>query len=238
MSGHSKWAQIKRKKGAIDVKRGKLFSQLTKAITVAARTGQNLEMAVSRARAANMPADTVDRAIKKGTGELRDGVQIESLVYELYGPGGSALLVTVLTDNKNRTLAEIRTICTKLGARLVDSGSVQYLFDRQGVIDVQPDDSVMPDAFELELIDAGASDIASGDGAWSVIVAARDVMTVKRAIEAAGRVVTDARLVNVPKQTIDLSSYNRDALERLVDALESLDDVESVDTNAVVTSVD
>ncbi len=232
MSGHSKWAQIKRKKGATDVKRGKLFSQLTKAITVAARTAQNLDMAIARAKTANMPADTIDRAMKKGTGELTDGSQIESAVYEAYGPGGAAMLITVLTDNKNRTLAEIKTTLKKAGSVLANSGSVQYLFDRRGVIEVVGTPSRPPDEIELALIEAGAEDIQADADRLTVTVQSSALMATQRAIEAAGYAVLDARFAHVAKHMIPLAQEAQASLLTLMEALDDLDDVESIETNA------
>lgn len=232
MSGHSKWAQIKRKKGATDVKRGKLFSQLTKAITVAARSGQNLDMAVARAKAANMPAENIDRAVKKGTGELNDGTQIEAALYEAYGPGGSALLISVLTDNKNRTLAEIKTILKKGGANFSNAGSVQYLFDHKGVIEVACDTSRSLDEVELMLIEAGADDIQLGDEQLTVIVDPTALMATKATIESAGLAVADAQLANVAKLSLTLSADDEIQLLELMEALHEHDDVESVETNA------
>lgn len=232
MSGHSKWAQIKRKKGATDVKRGKLFSQLTKAITVAARTGQNLDMAVARAKAANMPADNIDRAIKKGTGELNDGTQIEELTYELYGPGGAAILVGVLTDNRNRSVNELKAVLNKQGGRLAESGSVQYLFDRKGLIDVQIDESIPSEEVELALIEAGAEEIDEDDDRFVITVAPNELMAAKHLIEEAHFSVVDAKLSNVAKLTINLSPNDEAKLVRFMEALDDLDDVEAVETNA------
>jgi len=232
MSGHSKWKQIKNKKGAADVKRGKLFSQISKLITVAARTGQNLDMVVARAKMANMPADNIGRAIKKGQGELGDGVQIESLIYEAYGPGGSALLITVLTDNKNRTLAEIKTILKKAGASFANAGSVQYLFDRKGLIDVASDPARSSDETELALIEAGAEDIQSDDEQLTVVVDPANLATVKPAIEAAGLSVIDAKLGHQPKLSLKLSAIDEASLIELMQAIDDHDDVETIETNA------
>lgn len=252
MSGHSKWKQIKQKKGAADVKRGKLFSQISKLITVSARTGQNLDMVIERAKAANMPAENIDRAIKKGTGELADGIQIESLVYEAYGPGGAALLVTVVTDNRNRSSAELRAVLNKLGGRLAEVGSVQYLFDRKGAIEVALDPSPRRehlrsgpkgdssevkeapsyDELELLLIDAGADDLQTEDDRLVVFTQPTDVGAVRDVIKAAGFTILDAKLVNVAKLTITLSSDDAEKLLRLMEAIDELDDVESVETNA------
>ncbi len=232
MSGHSKWKQIKHKKGAADVKRGKLFSQLTKGITLAARTGLNLDMAIERAKAANMPAENIDRAIKKGTGELADGALIESLVYEAYGPGGSALIISVLTDNKNRTIGNIKTILKKADSILANSGSVQYLFDRSGLIDVALDPTRTQAECELSLIDVGAQEIQPADDHLVVVVNPTKLITTKAAIEAIGLQVLDARLGNVPKQGIKLKADDEEKLVKLMASLDDLDDVASIETNA------
>ena len=232
MSGHSKWKQIKYKKGAADVKRGKIFSSLTKAITVASRTGQNLDMAVSRAKTANMPANNIERAIKKGTGELNDGTTIEELVYECYGPGGAAILISALTDNRNRTLAELKSTLNKLGGRLAETGSVQYLFDRQGLIEVALNPNRARDDVELMLIEAGVDDIQAEDDRLSIIVSPSALMLTKKAIEQNGLSVLDTHLTNVAKMTITLSSDDEQKLIRLMEAIDELDDVESIETNA------
>ena len=232
MSGHSKWAQIKRKKGATDVKRGKLFSQLSKAVTVAARTGQNLDMAIARAKVANMPADNIERAVKKGTGELNDGSVIESPLYEAYGPGGAALLIAALTDNKNRTLGEVKLALKEYGGRLADSGSVQYLFTRKGSIDVAIDPTKSRDDIELALIDAGAEDIEFGDDRVTVLTGASDLATVRQNVEAADFSVLDASLVHVPNVPLPLTDNDQTKLLALMEALDELDDIETVETNA------
>jgi len=232
MSGHSKWKQIKHKKGAADVKRGKIFSQLSKGITVAARTGQNLDIAIARAKTANMPADNIDRAIKKGTGELNDGTIIESPLYEAYGPGGAALLIGTLTDNKNRTLAEVKLALKDHGGRLADSGSVQYLFERKGSIDVALDPTKSRDDVELALIDAGADDIEHGDDRMTVLTPAAELATVRSKLEAAGFILLDAALAWIPNAPLMLAEEDQAKLLTLMEALDELDDVEVVETNA------
>lgn len=236
MSGHSKWKQIKHKKGAADVKRGKIFSQLSKAVTLAARTGQNLDMAIARAKTANMPADNIDRAIKKGTGELNDGSIIESPLYEAYGPGGAALLIATLTDNKNRTLGEVKLAVKDHGGRLADSGSVQYLFTRKGSIEVALDPTKPIDEVELALIDAGAADIEVGDDRVTVLTASGDLATVRQNLEAAGFTLLDASLVFVPNAPLALSPDDQTKLIALMEELDELDDVESIETNADLTA--
>ena len=255
MSGHSKWKQIKNKKGAADVKRGKLFSQISKLITVSARTGQNLDMAIDRAKAANMPADNIDRAIKKGTGDLGDGAQIESLTYEAYEPGGSALLVTMLTDNRNRSVQELKAIFNKLGGRLAESGSVQYLFDRKGAIEVslnrrehlrsgsaasdhssEVKEAQLTDEIELALIEAGAEDLEIDDDRITVVTAPAELATVRDAVKARGLTVLDAKLIHAPKALTELSPDDQAKVLKLLEAIDDLDDVESVETTADLTA--
>ncbi len=232
MSGHSKWKQIKHKKGAADVKRGKIFSQLSKAVTVAARTGQNVDMAIARAKTANMPTENIERAVKKGTGELNDGTTIESPLYEAYGPGGAALLIATLTDNKNRTLGDVKMALKDHGGRLADSGSVQYLFTRKGSIDVALDPTRARDHVELALIDAGAEEIEPGDDRMTVITSPTELAAVRAKLETADFEILDASLAFVPITPIALSDDNRDKLISLMEALDELDDVESIETNA------
>ena len=231
MSGHSKWKQIKNKKGAADVKRGKLFSQLGKAITVAARTGQNLDMAVARAKSENMPSDNIQRAIDKGTGTA-EGEQISEYTYEAYGPGGSAIMVSVLTDNNNRALADFKLVLKKNDGRFADAGSVQYQFERKGMIEVPLNSAKDRDEVELALIEAGAEDIQDEEDHLAVYTGLHELMTVKMAIEAAGINPTDAKATYVAKMPISLSAEDQEKLLKLMEAIDELDDVESIETNA------
>ena len=231
MSGHSKWKQIKNKKGAADVKRGKLFSQLSKGITVAARTGQNLDMAIARAKSENMPSDNIQRAIDKGTGAA-EGEQISEYTYEAYGPGGSAIMVSVLTDNNNRALADFKLVLKKNDGRLADAGSVQYQFERKGVIEVPLDGSKDRDDVELALIEAGADDIQDEDESLVVYTGPQELMTVRMATEAAGITVADAKITFVAKMPIKLGAEDQEKLLKLMEAIDELDDVEAIETNA------
>lgn len=231
MSGHSKWTQIKRSKGAADVKRGKLFSQLTKAITVAARIGgKNLETIVATARAANMPKENIDRAIKKGTGELGDGVQIEEILYEGYGPGGAALLIHALTDNRNRTIGDLRAVANKLGLTLAQPGAVQYLFQERGIVEVAL--GAVVDETELALIDAGVEDTEREEDRLVGYVAPDQLALARTAIESSGLSLLAVRIAFVPKVFHAVDASQQEQLLKAMEAIEDLDDVSSVETNA------
>jgi len=237
MAGHSKWANIQHRKNAQDAKRGKLFTKLIREITVAARMGGSdmgsnprLRLDVDKALAANMPKDTVDRAIKRGTGELGD-VTYEEIRYEGYGPGGVAIMVDCMTDNRNRTVAEVRHAFTKAGGNLGTSGSVAYLFKEQGVLAFAPgtdEDAVMEAALE-----AGAEDVVSNeDGSIDVLTTPGEFMVVKEAMAAQGLKPEQAELTMRPENTITLSESDAEKMLRLEDTLENLEDVQEVYSNA------
>ena len=237
MAGHSKWANIQHRKKAQDAKRGKLFTKLIREITVAARMGGSdmgsnprLRLAVDKALAANMPKDTVDRAIKRGAGELGD-VTYEEIRYEGYGPGGVAIMVDCMTDNRNRTVAEVRHAFTKAGGNLGTSGSVAYLFKEQGVLTFAPgtdEDAVMEAALE-----AGAEDVVSNeDGSIDVLTTPGEFMVVKEAMAAQGLKPEQAELTMRPENTITLSESDAEKMLRLEDTLENLEDVQEVYSNA------
>lgn len=230
MSGHSKWAQIKRKKGAADVKRGKLFARIAKQITIAARLGKNLDTYVSMARAENMTKDVIDRAIKKGTGELGDGAQIEEVLYEAYGPSGSAFLISALTDNRNRTVADLRAIFNKYGMTLANTGAVQYLFDHYAIFTVARGDDA--DATQLALIDAGADDVIVEDDAVIAYAPPQQLDAIRQSIEAAGLTIQDARIGYVPKLSHVVDDATKERIIRILEIIDDLDDVDSVETNA------
>ncbi|MBI4023161.1 YebC/PmpR family DNA-binding transcriptional regulator [Candidatus Berkelbacteria bacterium] len=230
MSGHSKWTQIKRKKGAADVKRGALFSKLAKQLTVAARQEKNLDMVVAAARAANMPKDNIERAIKKGTGELGDGAQIEDVLYEAYGPGGAAILIETLTDNRNRTVNELRAVLNKWGGSLGQSGAVQFLFDRRGVVEVAA--GTDPEATQLGLIEAGVEDVALEEDRVVGYVAPAKLGAVSRAVEASTLTALDTRLAWLPKALYPVDEVAETKLLKLLEAIDELEDVSSVETNA------
>ncbi len=237
MAGHSKWANIKHKKAANDKKRGKLWSKLIREVTVAAKQGggdlesnPRLRLAVGKAQAANMPKDTIDRAVKKGAGG-GEGEDYEEIRYEGYGPGGTAVMVDCMTDNRNRTASEVRHAFTKHGGNLGTDGSVAYLFTRRGILSYAPgadEDAIMEAALE-----AGAEDVVSNDdGSIDVYTTPEDFEAVKQAMEDAGLAPASAE---VTYEAATLAALDRDGAEkllRLVDALEDLDDVQEVFSNA------
>jgi YebC/PmpR family DNA-binding regulatory protein len=238
MSGHSKWAQIKHKKAVVDAKRGKIFSKIAKEIAVAARLGggdpdgnPRLRTVLENAREVNMPGENIKRAIMKGTGEL-PGVSYEESIYEGYGPGGTAILLEVLTDNKNRTVPEIRHIMTKNGGNLGEAGCVAWMFEKKGYILVEKtkidEDSLMSAALE-----AGAEDMKNdpGEDSYEIITAPEDVNKVKAALEAAGIPVSLAEITMLPKSYVALDGKSAEQIIRLVDALEDHEDIQNVYTN-------
>jgi YebC/PmpR family DNA-binding regulatory protein len=235
MSGHSKWSQIKRQKGANDVKRGAIFTKMGREISVAARAGGadpdgnfRLRLAIERARAINMPLDTIKRAIEKATGG-GEGEQFEEFTYEGYGPGGVAILVEVATDNRNRSAADIRSILTKAGGQLAGSGSVAWQFEQRGIITLAPGGD--PDELTLIAIDAGADDVDSSGEQVDVFTKPHDLEAVRRSLEAAGVKIESAELSMTAKNTVELDvSKARQAL-RLVELLEDHDDVQRVTAN-------
>ena len=238
MSGHSKWSTIKHKKGAADAKRGKLFTKLSRAIIVAAKEGgpdpgsnMSLANAVEKARSYSMPRDNIDRAIAKGSGEGTDGAIFESIVYEGYGPEGVAVIVEALTDNRNRTAADVRHLFSKHGGNLGASGAVAWQFERRGIVLV-PADGVDEEELFLAVADAGADDIVR-DGAVFQISSAPDRLTaVRQAVEAAGFAVETAELSMVPKVTVEIGDEpTAKKVVRLVEGLEDNDDVQDVYAN-------
>lgn len=237
MSGHSKWSTIKHKKGAADAKRGKVFTKLIKEITVAARMGggdpnanPRLRAAISAAKNENMPKDNVERAIKKGTGDL-DGVNYEELNYEGYGPGGAAVYVESLTDNKNRAVAEIRHIFSKAGGNLGENGCVAWMFDKKGYIVIEKS-AVEEEVLMETALEAGAEDVREDDSNFEVITAPEDFEAVKTAIDEAGIPCIDSEVTMLPQTTTDLVGKEAEQMIRLMDALEDCDDVQKVYTNA------
>ncbi len=240
MSGHSKWAQIKRQKGAADVKRGQLFTKLGREITVAAREGgpdpegnPRLRQAIQRAREAAMPADTIERAIKRATGGTDSGA-LEEVVYEGYGPGGAAILVQALTDNRNRAVAEIRSAFTRAGGSLGESGCVAWLFEPRGVIAIERNNRD-PDELGLLAIDAGAEDVRDEGDILEVLTQPGDLEAVRAALEAQGLRIASAETALVPKTSVPLDERNAAATLRLMERLEELDDVQRVYTNLEIS---
>lgn len=237
MSGHSKWSTIKRKKAAIDAKKGKIFTKMIKEITVAARTGggdpdanPRLRLAIDNAKSVNMPADNIDRAIKKATGEL-EGVSYSELNYEGYGPGGVALLIESVTDNKNRTVAEVRYLLSKYGGSLGESGSVAWMFDRKGVITLPRQGKSEDEMFEI-VIDAGADDLQTEEEFFEVTTTMESFESVRRALVDMPLEIENASLQWVAKNTIAVKGEDSEKLVKLIDALEDNDDVQNVYTNA------
>jgi len=236
MSGHSKWSQIKRQKGVADAKRGQLFTKLGRELVVSARAGggdpdgnARLRMAIARAREANMPMDTIERAVKRGAGAA-DGPALEEITYEGYGPGGVALLVEAMTDNRNRTVAEVRNVLTRGGGSLGESGCVAWLFDNRGVI-VAHGDAETLESTALEAIDAGAEDFAISDDALEIYSTPSDLEAVRAALIERGIDVESADLAMIPKSTIALEPKEAISTLRIMERLEDLDDVQRVYSN-------
>jgi YebC/PmpR family DNA-binding regulatory protein len=236
MSGHSKWHSIKHKKGAADAKRGKLFAVLIRQIEVAARAGggdpesnATLRTMITKARDNSVPLDTIQRAIKRGTGE-EEGVVYEQVSYEGYAPGGVAVIVQALTDNRNRTSAEIKNLFSRNGGSFAEPGAVSWQFERKGIVNV--DKSVDEDELMLAAADAGADDVEDGGDAWQVTTPPTDLHAVRTAIEGAGYKVTSADLTMIPTTTVALGEESQaKTVLRLVDSLEDHDDVEAVYAN-------
>ena len=237
MSGHSKWSSIKHKKGATDAKRGKIFTKLIKEITVVARTGggdpdanPRLRTAIAAAKSENMPKDNIERAIKKGTGEL-EGVNYEESTYEGYGPGGAAVFIESVTDNKNRAVADIRHIFSKHGGNLGENGCVAWMFDKKGYIAIEKK-AVDEDSLMETAIEAGAEDVREDNGSFEIITEPDDFESVKTAIDKAAIPYIDAEITMLPQSTTNLEGKQALQMVKLMEALEDCDDVQKVYTNA------
>jgi YebC/PmpR family DNA-binding regulatory protein len=243
MSGHSKWHSIKHKKGALDAKRGKLFTKLIKELTVAARQGggdpngnARLRKAISDAKAGNMPNDTIDRAVRRGTGE-EGGVSYEEITYEGYGPGGVALLIDAMTDNRNRTVAEIRHIFSKNGGNLGEAGSVGWMFEKKGYLVVEK--SAKPEDQLIDIaIEAGADDIRDDEDNWEIITAPENFEAVQTAIKSAGITPQVAEIEMVPQNYVKLEGGQAHQMVKLMEALEDHDDVQKVSANFDMAEAD
>jgi len=241
MSGHSKWSTIKRKKGVADARRGQLFTKLGREIAIAAREGGGeeisknfqLRLAVDRAKRLNMPKENIERAILRGVGKLK-GTTIEDLKYEGYGPRGTALIVEVLTDNRNRTVSEVRSLFTRYGGNLGETGSVGWLFERRGYISITPSDD---DAEELALtaIDAGAEDVDFDEHLVEVFTKPENLKRVQEALKESGISFDTAQLSYIPKSMIELDVKATMQNMRLIDGLEALDDVQQVYSNLAIS---
>jgi YebC/PmpR family DNA-binding regulatory protein len=238
VSGHSKWATTKHKKAAIDAKRGKLFAKLIKTIEVAARTGggdpagnPTLADAIAKAKGQSVPNDNIERAVKRGSGELGEGVSYEEITYEAYGPGGTAFLIECLTDNRNRANAEVRTAITRNGGNPADPGSVAYLFSRKGAVLVTKTDGLTEDDVLLAVLEAGAEEVNEQEDAFEVVCDAPDTHAVRTACVDAGLSVESADVIWAPAMTNQLEDDVARKVLKLVDALEDLDDVQNVYAN-------
>lgn len=239
MGGHSHWSQIKRQKGTADARRGQLFTKLAREITVATRQGgggdpsmnPRLRLAIDKARSYNMPLDNIDRAIKRGLGQTGEAELVET-IYEGYGPGGIAIMVEALTDNRNRTAADVRAAFSRGGGSLGEAGCVSWLFENKGVISVAADDVDDPDAVGLQAIDAGADDVETEGDAVEIYTDPDRLDEVRRALEAEDIPIASADVTMVPKSTVPLD--DKDSLQalKLLDRLEELDDVQRVYSNA------
>ncbi len=236
MSGHSKWSTIKHKKALKDARRGKMFTKLIKDLTIAARIGGSdlssnprLRTALAAAKAASMPGDTIDRAIKKGAGEL-EGVTYEEIVYEGHSPGGVAIMLQVLTDNKNRTVSEIRHFFTKHGGNLGSPNSVAWMFTKKGIITIDKGQVDEDRLMELAL-DAGAEDMTAGDELFEVVTPPEDLDRVRETLEKAGMTLASAEVTMVPQNTVTLSGKEAEQTLKLLDSLQEHEDVQSVSAN-------
>jgi len=239
MAGHSKWANIRHRKGAQDAKRGKIFTKLIKEITISARLGggdvdanPRLRKAVTNAKSNNMPSDKIERAIKKGTGEL-EGVIYEEVTYEAYGPGGVAIIMDIITDNKNRSVAEVRSTLSKFGGNLAENGSVSWIFDKKGqiILDNQAgeEDKVFEDA-----IDAGADDFEADNNIYAISMDPSSLMEVRDALENVGYEIRSAEIEMVPKSLQSLGGKEAENILKLMDALEENDDINKLYSNYYV----
>jgi YebC/PmpR family DNA-binding regulatory protein len=237
MSGHSKWSTIKRKKGAADAKRGKMFTKLIKEITIATREGggdpganPRLRLAIDNAKAANMPADNIERAIKKATGEL-EGVTFHEFTYEGYGPSGVAVMVEVATDNKNRTVAAVRHLFSKYNGSLGENGSVAWMFDRKGVITLPTQDKTEDDIMDI-VLEAGAEDLQTEDEFFEIQTDLESFDSVRKALLSKELQVENASLHWIAKNVVKINGEDAEKVIKLIDALEENDDVQNVFSNA------
>ncbi len=239
MSGHSKWANIKRRKAAVDAKKGAVYTKIGREITAAAKEGGGsadsnfrLRLAVDKARAANMPSDNIQRAIMKGTGELNEGVIFEEITYEGYGPGGVAVLVQLITDNRNRTAQEIRYIFSRHGGNLGESGCVAWMFKKKGsIVLAKEGNSISEDDLMMLVLDAGAEDLRSDEEVFEVITSPADFQKVLEAIRKAGLEVAEAEVAMVPQSTVELEGAQAEKCLGLIDALEEHEEVQGVYAN-------
>lgn len=242
MAGHSKWAQIKRKKAVADAKKGKLFTKLIREITIAARQGggnpdgnPRLRLAIDQARAANMPMENIERAIKKATGEL-EGSQYEEIIYEGYGPGGVAILIEAVTDNKNRTVSELRHIFSRHGGRFAESGSVNWMFDRKGIITIEKS-VINEDDLIMLALDAGADDVIVESDYYEVQTSIENFEKVRKNLLEKNVKIENASLQYVPQNLMKIEGKENETVLKLLEILEDHDDVQNVYTNADVNEI-
>ena len=240
MSGHSKWSTIKHKKGAADAKRGKIFTKVIKEITVAARIGggdvdgnPRLRLAVQKAKEVNMPQENLIRAIKKGTGEL-EGVQYQEISYEGYGPGGVAIFMEVMTDNKNRTIGELRAVLDKNGGNMGENGCVAWIFEKKGTITIMTSEKDEEELLEL-VMDAGGDDLQTVDDCYEITTTVESFESVRKAIENSGIKVQSAQLTRIPQNTVNVEEKNCKSLLRLMEMLEDHDDIQKLYSNFDIT---
>ncbi len=241
MSGHSKWSTIKRKKGAEDAKRGKIFTRITREIMMAAREGgaepesnSALRLAIDKAKGANMPKDNIERAIHRGAGVGEDAAMVEEITYEGYGPHGVALVIDVVTDNKNRALADIKYVFNRNGGNMASAGSVTWQFDRKGYISVSAEGANYDDVF-LTAADAGADDVQEEEDTFSIYTPREALSTVSRALTQAGYQIEESQLIWVPKNEVEVEKDQAIQIMNFVEKLEELDDVDSVASNLHLT---
>lgn len=237
MSGHSKWATIKRKKAKTDNQRGKLFTKLAKEIIVAAKQGgadpdgnMRLKAAIQRAKEANIPNDNIQRAVQKGAGSA-GGDNYEEILYEGYGPSGVAVMIEILTDNRNRTAGEVRHLFSRNGGNLGESGCVSWMFDKKGLIVVEKKDTLQEDDLLMAALDAGAEDMKTEEDSYEIYTAPQDLDSVKESLLGQGIAVADAEVTMVPQTTVSLAGKEAEQMIRLMDALEDHDDVQDVYAN-------
>jgi YebC/PmpR family DNA-binding regulatory protein len=238
MSGHSKWSTIKRKKGAQDAKRSQLFAKLLRAVEVAAREGgpnvdgnMTLASAVEKARDGSVPLDNIERAIKRGSGAEGGGARYDEVMYEGYAPGGVAILIEALTDNRNRTSQEVRHAFTHGGGNLGDQGSVAWMFNRRGLIEVEKATAPAEDRLLELIVEAGADDLTDAGEQWEIVTEPEALRAVRKALEDAGVPVSSAGLTMIPQNTVPVGADKAASVLRLVDALEDLEDVQAVHSN-------
>jgi len=241
MSGHSKWSTIKRKKGVLDAKRGQIFTKMAKMITVAAKQGGGdpdanfkLRLAIDKAKSVNMPSDNIERAIKKGTGELAEGMQMEEIIYEAYGPGGAALIIEVITDNKNRTLSEIKHILSKNDGRLSEAGSVNWMFEKKGAIRIPFSSNDKKEEIEMAAIDVGASDIVEEDKSLVVYTDPSQFVKIKKSIEDEDFKYDSAEIELSPTNPLKIKDEKvLEKIEKLMEMLGEQEDVNEIYSNLV-----